>query len=263
MLPLKIITILKLYKGYAMKSIKLLTLSLCIQFSLSGSQKPEARAIAEQIIDQASEELFRGIGSKDIRLIENALRTGISANHDYTYRLTLAPGVYHEVKRTPLTYAASQPDSLPVVKTLILYGAHINKPDRENKLPLNVAIISNNTAVVDFFIAHHANLEAVDGENYGAIHQAIKSNATGILSQLLEAGANPNEKGGPFNLSPLFMAIDKDNKEMVTVLLNYGADSTGAFDYALKYGSLEMIRLLRAHQNKKYGQEALEKKPLE
>jgi ankyrin repeat protein len=246
-----------------MKLSKSLFLSICAVASLSSSQKQEVRVIAEQIMDQAVQELFNGISKKDVNLIENALKIGISANHDYTYRLTLTDGVYKEIKRTPLTYALSFPDNLAVVKILTQYGAHIDKPDGDKNLPLNSAIFSNNTAVVEYFIAQGANLQAKDGKNKAPIHQAIQSNLLNIVSQLLQAGANPNQKGGIYNISPLIMAIDQNNKDMVTLLLNHGGDCSGAYDYAIKYGSLEIAAILRKHANKKGSKEALEKKPLE
>lgn len=60
------------------------------------------------------------------------------------------------------------------------------------------------------------------------------------------------------------MAIDIDNKQMVTLLLNNGADSLGAYDYAVKHGSLEIAAILRKHTiTKKASQEAFETKPLD
>lgn len=132
--------------------MKLVVFLFCSVATLSGSQKQEARDIAQQIIDQAVQELFTGIMKKDTNLIENALKTGISANHDYTSRFMLAPGVYKEVKRTPLTFALSYPDNLEAVKILTQYGALINRPDRDKNLPFNSAIASNNSAVVEFLL---------------------------------------------------------------------------------------------------------------
>jgi len=44
------------------------------------------------------------------------------------------------------------------------------------------------------------------------------------VSRLLESGANPNETKGRLKRTPLHWAVDNRNKEIVVLLLKYGAN---------------------------------------
>jgi len=69
----------------------------------------------------------------------------------------------------------------------------------------------------------------------------------------LQQGANPNTQGWIHGLTPLMLAISKENTEMVKLLLSYNADlniqdfsenEQTAVDYAKEKENLEIIALL-------------------
>lgn len=228
--------------------IKLLSVALLAMPGLHALQKHEARDIAEQIIHQAIQELFQGITKGNLAQIQDALKLGASANHNYTTNLQLDQYVFKQIHRTPLTLAVSNKNALDIARLLVQHGANVNKPDGEGDLPLHMAIFSNKDHLVDFFIQQHANVNKKDGHNRTPLYQAINGGNIELTTKLLIAGADINLPGGPHNITPLIQAIDKANSKIVQLLLGQGADITGAYQYAAQYGSLEIAGIIRRYE---------------
>ncbi|MFZ5953903.1 MAG: ankyrin repeat domain-containing protein [Candidatus Dependentiae bacterium] len=216
----------------------------------NAAQKQEARDIAEQIIHQSIQELFAGIQLGNLEQIEDALKLGASANHDYTTTLQLAPSVFKQIHRTPLTLAISYKNALPVAQLLVQYGADVNKPDGEGDIPIHIALYNNQSDLVDFFIAHNAKVNTKDGFNRTPLYIALDSGNIPLIAKILAAGADVNLRAGPQNISPLQKAILGKNPEIVQLLLDHGVHTTGAYQYALRNSTSEIAELIRQHEEK-------------
>lgn len=80
---------------------------------------------------------------------------------------------------------------------------------------------------------------------------AARAGDTSELERLLSAGADPNQRAGVNNWTPLMHAIHKDQTESVRVLLRHGADvnapmahHSNALIMAAGYGYAQIVRLL-------------------
>lgn len=147
---------------------------------------------------------------------------------------------------------ASMSGSITSISELIHAGADANHICHEGHTPLIRACLFNNVEGVTKLIeagAHIDYREPKDG--FTAIHFAIIPDETEIPKRLLQAGASVAlaNNNGSF---PLEMAVKNNNIELVSLLLNFGADidqtndktgSTAIFA-ASNYGYKEIVDLL-------------------
>jgi len=56
-----------------------------------------------------------------------------------------------------------------------------------------------------------------------ALHCAVTNGHMDMLRLLLESGANANIRGQTYQRTPIFMAGESGNEEMVSLLIQYGA----------------------------------------
>lgn len=154
---------------------------------------------------------------------------------------------------TPLLYAARE-NCIACVEVLLEQGADIDLPDPDGVTPLHVAIMNANWDLAKRLIDAGADVNQWDiyGEAplYTTVGQRSRTdggrasidppNATDgmtILRTLLERGANPNMQlffrpanvRGPTNTrgsTPLIRAANNNDREVVELLLEHGADAT-------------------------------------
>lgn len=120
------------------------------------------------------------------------------------------------------------------------------------KLSVLMLIIQENRD--DLFKKHINTIKNIDHQNiYGAsaLVMASSSSDMAYVEQLLKKGANPNIKFNQKNFSILMDAAMEGNAELISILLNYGAnidevDNTGksALIYAAVEGHKEVIEIL-------------------
>ena len=140
--------------------------------------------------------------------------------------------------------------SVDIVRLLIEAGADVNAKSENGFAPLMGAVERGNLDVVKLLIENGANVNDVDNVGYSALHYAkhkeiaeillengadvnVRSNKgtvplmmvdnDEVAKMLIEHGANVNvkdEDGG----TPLMYAVINDNIELVSVLLDGGAD---------------------------------------
>ncbi len=154
---------------------------------------------------------------------------------------------------TPLLYAARE-NCLACVDVLLEHGADIDLPDPDGVSPLHVAIMNANWDLAKRLMEAGADVNQwnIYGEAplFTAVGQRSRTdggrasidppNATDgmtILRMLLERGANPNMQlffrpanvRGPTNTrgsTPLIRAANSNDREVVELLLEHGADAT-------------------------------------
>ena len=80
-------------------------------------------------------------------------------------------------------------------------------------------------------------LNHLDSYNhYAPLHYAIRRANTGIVKALLDAGADPNLPNGDGHQTPMSMAYDVDDEEIVQLLLEYGAKKESRKDKTELFG---------------------------
>ncbi|MFZ5953904.1 MAG: ankyrin repeat domain-containing protein [Candidatus Dependentiae bacterium] len=229
--------------------IKLLSLALLVIPGLHALQKHEARDIAQQVIQQAVQELFDGITENNLDKIRLALDLGASPNEDVTWQAQLpSTNTITTFHKTPLTLAIQSKDAFNIATLLLKYDANVNKQDGQGNLPLHLAIFLNRPELVDLFIANNADINLKDRNYQNPLHIAIEVGNKQIIEKLLSHGANPNAFMAPHLKTPLQEAIFRKKTEIVKLFLTYGANTIGAYHYALQYCTPEIAELIRKHE---------------
>ena len=159
-----------------------------------------------------------------------------------------------DCNHTPLCCAASAGDER-VVDWLLDHGADITRGQEHSSTPVYCALARSHTELASHLI---------DRGGKSTLHQAVQCSHLARARQQLNAGADPNLENDPHKLeSPLSTAIWEDDIDMVTLLLEFGADPNsqdGSFQgqhgmvggntslhQAVCKGSAKMVKLLLAH----------------
>ncbi|HEU5070869.1 MAG TPA: ankyrin repeat domain-containing protein [Verrucomicrobiae bacterium] len=189
---------------------------------------------------------------------------------------------------TPLHVAAASGAPIEIIAKLVKLGAEVDALDECERTPLCHAAEAGHTEIVQWLLDHGANVThghvgssapvycalirdhtelaslLIDRGGKCTLHQAIACNHLARARQLLNAGADVHkEEDLPYYNTPLAMAVWRDSAEMVTLLLEFGADpnrpdeshqaqhgmvggDTALHEAVLK-GSAKMVKLLLAH----------------
>ena len=118
---------------------------------------------------------------------------------------------------TPLHWAAYE-GRKEVVELLVAKGADVNTKEEEGYMPLDFAIISENTEIADLLLEHGGKSGANDSIQVAASVGNIEA-----VKRHLAAGADVNAKDVD-GLTPLFFAVYYDHNEIVELLIAHGAD---------------------------------------
>lgn len=162
-------------------------------------------------------------------------------------------------RKTPINYAI-QYNSLPILKLLIDSGADLNQLYSKsvwsylhnalywcrfdiiqflietNKVNINVktcrdesllhfAVYFGSWEITKYLIESGVDINAKCNINLTPLHCAVDSIKKDIVEMLCNAGANVNAIGGLFELTPLYLAIQKD-LDIALFLLDCNADYT-------------------------------------
>jgi ankyrin repeat protein len=82
--------------------------------------------------------------------------------------------------------------------------------------------------LVDILVQKGAGLDALDGEGISALHYCIVNDLNGMAERLLIHGANPNIMSPESKVTPLTIAALENQRELVALLLRYGASANHA-----------------------------------
>lgn len=152
----------------------------------------------------------------DEKVIKILIDNGARVNIKGTKGVTVGDTALH---------LASAFNRVNICKVLLEYGADINAQTNQGKTPLHV--LSANAAekfFFDLFMKHGANIDLCDDNKLSTLHYALFGRGDiSTLKILLDIGANINAKDND-GMTPLYIAVAKNNLEAVQFLLSQGAD---------------------------------------
>lgn len=160
---------------------------------------------------------------------------------------------------TPLMLAAKA-GSLPAVRTLLAAGADVrcavraSVPMREAPgdiygfTAMAFAVLRGHAEVVRTLKAHGARLDPCLPGGFTLLTLATVTDGEAAARMLLNLGVDPN---APIRVGPrqgqtaMAIAVERDNRDLISLLASYGAETTGV---RVKVASATMPPSYRAHQ---------------
>lgn len=130
------------------------------------------------------------------------------------------------------------------VKTLITQGIgiDIDTPDERGFTPLHISVARGKLEVSRYLIEKGANLEKLNMTGDSILNTAISWGYSNLVKLLLESGLNPNYRGSPEKLYPLFSACLCKELNIAELLIKHGANIniTETYDDGKKWNPLEV-----------------------
>jgi len=113
-----------------------------------------------------------------------------------------------------------------ILEIVLGAGGNINLTTDFGKTPLHMAIQEDHEALVDFLVSKKADTKAKNDGKVGCIHFAAAGTSLKIMEKFLAMKeVNIDEKNGN-GKTALHVATEKNNIDMIKVLLNKGADKS-------------------------------------
>ena len=140
-------------------------------------------------------------------------------------------------------------DNSEIVEAMLTADSGEGGGDGGNASPSPVAAQSGNSAVAAAPVEVEAG--SVNGNDRTPLHDAVLDQDIEVVEALLDAGADPNVRGGPLGVTPLHAAAENGNLELVGMLLAAGADPEARLsvetplDFAERHGHSAVVSLLR------------------
>ncbi|XP_053596593.1 putative ankyrin repeat protein RF_0381 [Microplitis demolitor] len=126
---------------------------------------------------------------------------------------------------TPLQLAVST-EHLIIVNLLLKYKAIVNKNTKKLGSVTGIAVDRSNYNL--YKLVYNAGVNLDDPLNMTLLHRAVDANNYDIVKHLIDRKVNVNAidksvTSQYYGCSPLYIAIKNHNKEIITLLLEYGA----------------------------------------
>ena len=143
----------------------------------------------------------------------------------------------------------------PLVKLVLVAGADVNAEDESKETAVNLCTkFDLNAPILKLLLDAGANIDHKNGRDETALQDAIDDGDLDKAHALLQLGAAVDANVVIGEKTPLFEAIEREQTEIVEMLLTNGANihhtvfdsKDGALYVAARYGTLETIELLIA-----------------
>ena len=171
--------------------------------------------------------------SGNVKVADMLLRHGADPN-----QASNVSYYYYLDRKLPLLIAVDKNNS-ELVELLLKHGANVDVTDSEGDTALHYAVevyqetpshcaqqdgdSSSAKTVTDILLENKADVNMVNDDGETPLYAAASCRNTGIVSKMLQVyGGNPNK--GSVDSSPLAVACQTQNVELVDMLLKYGAD---------------------------------------
>ncbi len=243
------------YHGQSAVFSLLLNSNSDIQHLNNEGQNVLALAILGGKIDIVESLLQKGASTKHR---DNEGRTAMhfaaANNNSLIIQTLLRYGAYVDpgdnTRLTPLHYCAD----LKIVEAaeyLISRGANVNRTDNKGKTPLIYAAMRNVPQLINILIQAGANINHRDADDYHALDRSIREKAVDASIALIRAGADYSSPDRVLGLTPLHLAAQYGNAQMVNILLSLGVngytltkDGFNALDIAKQNFNTDCYNLL-------------------
>lgn len=116
---------------------------------------------------------------------------------------------------------------LDMIKLLIQLGANVNSPEPYGRSPLLEVFFVNDAdklASMELLLEHGADINHEDDDGFSPAHMAVSQPDTALIRRLLREDRLELNCPRPNRWTPLKLAISHANIEVVTLLLDKGAD---------------------------------------
>ena len=134
-----------------------------------------------------------------------------------------------EVFTSPLHFAIAE-GNIECAEILLMNGVNVNQEadgqyDFRIYTPLQISALTNRVPCYQLLRSYSANVNfRLSRESDSALHTAIRHCSLAVLKLLLLDGADPNACTEEDPVSPLALACDTGNPEVLQALLRYGAN---------------------------------------
>lgn len=114
-----------------------------------------------------------------------------------------------------------------ISKKLIEEEYKLNAIDSSGHTPLFIAVLNGNDKEIEYLLEKQIDLDIIDSLNgYAIMHYAIAKNDYELMDKLLKKGANPNTKSLVYNKTPLHLAVESNQGNIIELLLKSNATDT-------------------------------------
>ena len=195
--------------------------SIQLKNALVTAVEKKQHKVIEELLDRG---VTADSGSNDV----NLLREAVLNDDPESIRLLLLfgaePNAFDKDSWTAL-FTAAELGSMESAKMLIKYGADPNlSAGPEAESPLAFAVVENRVDFVQLFLTYGGDPNHVMANGNTVLVRAMnKKTHVKMVELLLGYGSNPNGKSGE-GKTPLFEAIGSSRVDLVTMLLDAGAD---------------------------------------
>ncbi|MBN1799043.1 MAG: ankyrin repeat domain-containing protein [Spirochaetales bacterium] len=125
---------------------------------------------------------------------------------------------------TAILFQAVEQEDSSLLSQLIVAGVDVNSKDDSGMAPVILAASAGNREIVQQLIDAGADINSQEeSEGFTACSMAVFLEDIGMLQFLLELGANPNIMNKQHK-TPLFIAAESGQTEIVKILIQAGAD---------------------------------------
>lgn len=147
---------------------------------------------------------------------------------------------------------------LHVAQLLLEHGASPHAIDNFGRNALFYAIFNNHSSMIELLVRYNADLD--DCAGFTSLHIAAELNCIEVVPTLLKLGAKICDRDQDFRQSGLALAVCKDNRQIVKLLLDSSHDPMLANNYleglllAADNKHLDIMRLFFEHGGYLYAQ---------
>ena len=130
-----------------------------------------------------------------------------------------------QVDGTTALHWAVRADDLETIDLLVRAGANVSARNRAGVMPLELAALNGNAAVIERLIKAGADVNRpLNSSGDTALMMASRSGKAGAVKALLDRGAQINAKETWADTTALMWAVSEGNHDVVKLLIERGAD---------------------------------------
>ena len=166
-----------------------------------------------------NDDLHDGISASDYELVQEAISNGANVNHVDEYS-----------KETPLVESLTS--TLEIMDLLIQNGANVNAKNRHGDTVLHKACEYEDENAITYLLGKKADVNAVNDQGKTPLLVVLyayiinEDKLRNIVKQLIQKGANINVEDNDEHNTPLHLACDLSDIEIVKLFIKKGANMT-------------------------------------